>query len=95
MPNKTKLQLSKTVRIRKVHGEALLLDLKSQACFGLDEIGIAVWEGVAAHGDPDLIIEALLSEYDVDRETLANDVHSLVEDMLKRGLLINGDQTPR
>jgi hypothetical protein len=95
MQDNNRLQLPKTVRIRKVHGEAMLLDLKSQECFGLDEIGVAIWEGIGLHGDIERVIESLLNEYEVDRAILEDDVRSLVSEMLGHGLLVNVVQAPK
>ena len=72
---------------KKVGEELVLLDYERGVYFGLDSVGARVWQLIDEVHDTDRIVETLLDEYDVARETLASDVHSLIHDLEERGLL--------
>ena len=78
---------SKDVLFQEVSGETVLLDLASEKYFGLDEVGTRVWqllnegEGFAA------MIDALLEEYEVERDRLEADVRDLLGALLEAGLI--------
>jgi len=78
---------SKDVLFQEVGGETVLLDLASEQYFGLDEVGTRVWqllnegEGFAA------MIDALLEEYEVERDRLEADVRDLLGSLLEAGLI--------
>jgi len=70
-----------------LEGEAVLLDLESGAYFGLNDVGTRFWELVSAgrtYGD---VRDTILQEFDVDRETLENDLDQLVASLLRRNLM--------
>jgi len=75
------------VVFRPVAGEAVILDLVSQRYFSLDETGTRMWQLLADSGDPVQVVEALLSEYEVERAVLERDLAALVETLLAEGLL--------
>lgn len=72
---------------QEVSGETVLLDLDSESYFGLDEIGTRIWmllnEGRGQGG----IVDALLEEYEVERDTLEADVAELLGNLLEAGLI--------
>lgn len=68
-------------------GEGLVLfDLRSGKLFELDAVGARIWNrgGGALHE----AYEALLAEYDVDRDVLRNDVLAIAAELLASGLLV-------
>lgn len=82
-----KFSIPEAVLFQEVSGETVLLDLDSESYFGLDEIGTRIWmllnEGRGQRG----IVDALLEEYEVERDTLEADVAELLGNLLEAGLI--------
>lgn len=54
----------------------------------LNETGAFLWNKLAERDmTEEELIEALLGEYDVDRETAERDVHTIVENLAAHGIL--------
>ncbi len=65
----------------------VLLDLKAESYFGLNEIGTRIWQMLeAGRAVPDMLDE-LLAEYEVGREELEADVRELLDELLEAGLI--------
>ena len=80
------------VVFRELGGEAVLLNLKTGAYFGLDPVGTRVWQLLVEHGSVAQVMDLLLGEYDVDRERLEHDLLELCGELCATGL---GDVVPR
>ncbi|HEX7151732.1 MAG TPA: PqqD family protein [Thermoanaerobaculia bacterium] len=81
------LRLSEGVIAKTVGEELVLLDYGAGVYYGLDAIGGRIWQ-LASEGKPlGAIVDTLLEEYDVTRETLEADVEALVGDLTERGLV--------
>jgi hypothetical protein len=82
-----KIEISEDVLFQEVSGETVLLDLASEQYFGLDAVGTRIWallnEGAAAEA----VVDTLLAEYAVERETLAADVDELLARLAEVGLI--------
>ena len=78
--------VSSDVLISQLDGESVLLDLKSGTYFGLGEVGTRVWDLLATGHPIDKAHELLVTEYDVDSNTLREDLESLVESLVEHGL---------
>ena len=70
-----------------VSGEAVILDMKRGLYFGLDEIGTAIWQRIAAGDHPADIVSALEREYDVDPRQLHDDVRAWLGRAREAGLI--------
>lgn len=75
------------VLISQVGGESVILNLKSEHYFGLDQVGTDMWAALTASESIQAAYEKLLSEYDVDRERLKRDLTSLIEKLVEHGLV--------
>ena len=74
-------------------GEAVLLDLNSEQYFGLNSLGTRVWELIGQLGEVEPILETLIVEYDADPDIIANDLRSLLAQLVRQGLVhVDGDQ---
>ena len=82
-----KLAAPTHVLVQELEGESVLLNLKGEHYFGLDETGTQMWKCLANARSIKDAEESLLSQYEVDRETLRRDLEELVEKLVKRGLL--------
>ena len=82
-----KYTVSDDVLFQEVSGETVLLDLDSESYFGLDEIGTRIWKLLNDETSAGEMVDALLEEYEVGRETLEADVAELLENLLEAGLI--------
>lgn len=78
------------VLFQSLSDEAVLLNLKTESYYGLDEIGMQMYQLLVEHGNPETALEKLLAEYDVDELTLRQDLISLISKLTERGLVIVG-----
>ena len=82
----SRVRPSANVLMREVEGEAVLLDLDTESYFGLDNVGARMWSVVNSSDSVEAAYELLKSEYDVDAETLREDLQALVEEWVQKGL---------
>ncbi len=82
-----RVRVSDDVVFRELEGEAVLLNLASGMYFGLDPIGTRVWQLLGEHQMLRAVLERMLDEFDVDRETLQSDLLSLADDLSSHGLI--------
>lgn len=67
--------------------EIVLLNMKDQRYFGLDDVGSAMWKLLVEHGDVETVADRLSAEYDVDRATVRADLGVLIRNLMAAGLL--------
>ena len=85
-----KITISDQALSQEVNGETVILDLKSESYFGLDEVGTRIWQLLQEHGDVQKTFEIMLEEFDVDAEQLEMDINELLEKLVASGLLKTG-----
>lgn len=78
------------VIFQALHDELVLLNMKSQEYFGLDDVGSEMWNLLIEHGDLEVVTSLLAGKYDVDPQTVRRDLIGLVERLLETGLLKPG-----
>jgi len=82
-----KIKFVDTVFAQCVDDEMVLLDMKSENYFGLDEVGTAIWHGLEKNGTLHDVLKTLLEEYDVEEDVLKKDIITFVEKLYKNGLV--------
>lgn len=87
-----KVKISLDVLSQEVGGETVLLDLKSEGYFGLDEVGTRIWQLLQEKGETDYVFQKLLEEYDVNEAQLQKDIEDLVGKLVETGLVEIEDQ---
>ncbi len=87
MNPETKITLSEDALSQVVNGETVILDLKSEQYFGLDEVGTRIWQLLEEHGDLQKTLDTMLEEFDVDEDRLKKDLDTLIDKMKENGLL--------
>ena len=75
------------VLAREIGGEMVLLDVEAGTYFGLNEVGTRAWSLLAEGATLGEVVELLLAELEVDRETLETDLRGLVCDLVAQGLI--------
>lgn len=79
--------VSPRVLCQEVAGEAVLLDLDSEKYFGLNAVGLRVWQLLQRGDDVGAIFEVLAAEYAVAPATLAADLEDLMRRLRQAGLV--------
>lgn len=68
-------------------GESVLLSLKSQHYYGLDEVGTRIWNVLTTTPSVEAAYETLLEEYEVEPEILRHDLYDLLGRLAEQGLV--------
>ena len=79
--------ISSEVLSQEVDGETVLLDLKSENYFGLDEVGTRIWQLLSEGNDLQNVLNILLAEYDVDEQQLKKDLQDHISQLLEAELI--------
>jgi hypothetical protein len=82
-----KIKIAEDVVFRELSGELVILSLSSGEYFGLDAIGTKVWKLLLDGSSVEKVVDTLVLEFDIDRETLRSDVDALVKQLVDRGLI--------
>ena len=82
-----RVTIPQEVLSQEVGGETVILDLKAEYYFGLDEIGTRIWELLVEHGDLQQVLDQMLEEYDVEPDRLESDMRALLAELEKAGLI--------
>jgi hypothetical protein len=83
----SRIRANDDVLFQDLQGEGVLLNLKTGAYFGLDQVGTRVWQLLEQHEALSEIVAAILAEYDVPEARCAEDILALIADMEKQGLV--------
>ena len=78
--------LSSEAMFQEIGGEGVILDLASSTYFGLDEVGVRLWQLLQSNPDLQDACDTLLSEYEVDSAQLEQDLLKLVAQLSEAGL---------
>jgi len=81
------VSVPKNVLVRTFENESLLLNLDTESYYGLDEIGMRIWQALTQTENIQAAYESLLAEYDVDPITLQRDLEAFIESLVQRGLV--------
>jgi hypothetical protein len=73
--------------VQELEGESVLLNLKSERYFGLDEVGTRMWALLSQSGSIHQAYDALRAEYDVEPEVLHRDLLQLIDKLIEHGLV--------
>jgi hypothetical protein len=85
---KTRARLHPEVLFTPLHnGEAVLLDLRTKGCFGLNETARRIWQLMAEGLELGEIAQALTVEFEVEPDEAERHVVSLMEDLVGRDLV--------
>ena len=84
--------------LREIAGEHLLIPvgrtaLQVKGMVTLSESGLLLWNRLQSDCTEEDLIQVLLSEYEVDRDTAAADVKAFLKRMNDVGLLLGGDES--
>lgn len=84
----TFVQASSRIISCELAGEAVLLDPQAGLYFGLNEVGAVVWAMLASPCRVSDLHSTVIARFDVDEDTCHDDVMTLVEELVARGLAV-------
>ena len=87
IPLSASLRIPEDVLISEVGGEAVLLDLRSEQYFGLDEVGTDMWAALTQSATVQAALEKLSAQYQADEAQLRQDLTDLLEKLQSNGLV--------
>ena len=79
--------ISGDVMSQVVGKEGILLDLKTEQYFGLNETGIELWEWLRKDGDVRGLLRRLVTEFDVAEDRAIRDLNLWIEELLRAGIV--------
>ncbi|NOZ09439.1 MAG: PqqD family protein [Gammaproteobacteria bacterium] len=82
-----RISITHSTIVQKSDDEAILVNLESGTCFGLDEIGTTIFELISTQGTHEGILSALTEQYDASPEELARDLDDFISECLQLGLV--------
>ncbi|MCF2502941.1 PqqD family protein [Dyadobacter sp. CY107] len=84
----TKYQLTTDQISSKVAGETVILNHNKGAYYGLNDVGVLVWDNLEKGPQTiESLCNAVTSEYEVDPETCKSDIDTLLKDLISEKLV--------
>jgi len=87
-----KVTISSDALFQEVSGEIVILDLKSESYFGLNEVGARIWQLMKEHQELQKVYDVMLQEFDVEACQLRGDMQDLLGELFKAGLVTLDDR---
>ena len=78
---------------RQVADRIIILNLESGTYFELDDVGVTIWQSLAAGQRVADIRAAVLADFDVEKEILDRDLAEFLQTLEGRGLIGPGSAT--
>jgi hypothetical protein len=75
------------VSARELSDGGVLVNMRSGECFELNRVGYQIWNAIDGRRGIDQICDSLALVYPVGRSQLTSDLRSLIEGLLRAGLL--------
>ena len=79
--------ISPDVLFQEINGETVLLDLRSEAYFGLDEVGTRLWQLLQHERELVAIHAVMVEEYEVNSDQLKQDLARHIQELETAGLV--------
>ena len=86
-PLASHVSVSEDILVKELEGEAVLLNLKTESYFGLDEVGTRMWNVLTSSNSIQDAHKILLQEYEVDQEVLIHDIENFVKRLIKEEMI--------
>lgn len=68
-------------------GEAVILNLKNGVYYGIDAVGVRIWNLIQESRSVDDILNTLLEEYEVEPDQCEGDILALLQQLADSGLI--------
>lgn len=85
------MAVSKNFILKKVCDEAMIIPLVDggmdmSKVFNINEIGVIIYEGLENNKTIEQIKDDIISEYDIDEETVLNDINDFIAELKQKGI---------
>ena len=87
-PRSGQVRAAEHVRFRQIDDELVIVDLQGGEYFALDAVGLRMWDELLSGKTPAEVAATLATEYAADAEQIARDCAALVDELLRRHLLV-------
>ena len=77
--------------MRELEGEAVILDIRSEVYFSLDDVSTFIWNQIDGQRRLEAIGRAIVAEYEIDEATALSDLDEFVRSLVSAGLVEFGD----
>jgi len=81
------VKLADDVIFQELDGEAVLLDMRTEVYFGLNAMGVRIWELLKSHGKINKVKQCLLDEYEIGADEIQPHLMEFIERLYSKGLL--------
>ena len=81
------MKRSESAMARRVGDELVILHVNSSRYFGLNDVGAFIWDRLEHDTTRTDLIDAVVAEYDVDRQQASLDIDDLVQQLVDRRLV--------
>jgi hypothetical protein len=85
--NASRLKPSVGAEVATVDDTGVIVDTRSGKCWQLNAVGLEIWQLIAAGKSVGETIDTVAARYSIPTETSRTDVMSLVQSLLREGLL--------
>jgi coenzyme PQQ synthesis protein D (PqqD) len=86
-----RVRVADDVLISNLQEESVILNLDSERYYGLDNVGTRFLSVLDESESIEAAYEVLRDEYDVDAQSLRQDLLELIENLLNQGILIRAN----
>ncbi len=83
----SKFKISPDILSQIIDDETVLLDMKSENYFGLNDVGSKALELLKEGTDIESVVQDLLQLYNVEKNQLEKDISGLFQELLNAGLI--------
>jgi hypothetical protein len=86
-----RVRVADEVLISNLQEESVILNLDSERYYGLDDVGTRFLSALNTSESIEAAYEVLRDEFDVDPQSLRQDLLELIDSLLKQGILIRAN----
>ena len=76
----------------ELDGETVILDIASGVYSSINEVGTLIWNMLEMPTTFNALMEGIMAEYDVSEEQCGYDLAVFLDDMIRHGLIVPGDE---
>ncbi|WZX99285.1 PqqD family protein [Bacillus sp. FSL W7-1360] len=91
----SKYKKNENVNFTQVDGEAVLLDVRSGKFFGLDKMGVDVWQLIDENKSFNQLVESIVRDYEISLENekkVGADITSFLKELESSSLILKVDE---
>lgn len=81
------IHVPQEVVMRQLHDNSIVINLKNEIAYKLDETGTSIWLALQAHNRVADALAHLTDEYDISEEAIVKDVAELINKLVSAGLI--------